>query len=578
MLLASDDVTLAWDADFDAVAGFAGIEGWNSVTDVDVEFAGFERSQFAQRSFGPVSIDAGLAEIYIFNAVEMEAINTDGIEFILGKYAARNYEFTVMRADQDADIDRISNAWEMQYFGGATNCLASADADGDGFSNLEEFFAATNPTNATSQFAISASTAEGFAVNWSPVDGREYSVYWSSNLTANFELLASGLTAPQSSYVDTAHDMAAGGFYRVGVYTPSANFAVDAASSHTAQSEGLFLNLNDLRMDQPANYPVGTSYIDFDGDGDTDVLVAVDDDTTDSTKPVEVYLNDGEGNFALDAGAFGGNPPVMMHPNCVLTADFNGDGKLDVFIVGAGVGEPTYAGEAPCLILSGPGGYAVASGLETFLFFSMGASAADIDADGDIDIFVAGMNPIFLINDGVGNFTQDPSRLEGLDGFFIAAELVDVDADGYADLLAGGQEYEGFASRIFWGDSTGLYSTQKQTLLPGVGGYGIVGDIDVADLDEDGKKEIVLKRTGDGTGAAVADNGYYIQIVGHDGGRGFADQTVARFLDGSYQSVDGYCNSIVLRDLNDDGAIDIVDGDVSNRLSRLNDGDGRFSD
>jgi predicted outer membrane repeat protein len=47
--------------------------------------------------------------------------------------------------DVDADEDGIPDWWEMQYFGGPTNAVASADPDGDGLTNLKEYEHGTDP-------------------------------------------------------------------------------------------------------------------------------------------------------------------------------------------------------------------------------------------------------------------------------------------------------------------------------------------------------------------------------------------------------------------------------------------------
>jgi len=47
-------------------------------------------------------------------------------------------------AGSDADANGLPDAWEMQHFG-ATGAITTADADGDGTTNLMEYLAATDP-------------------------------------------------------------------------------------------------------------------------------------------------------------------------------------------------------------------------------------------------------------------------------------------------------------------------------------------------------------------------------------------------------------------------------------------------
>ena len=45
----------------------------------------------------------------------------------------------------DADVDGITDSWEIDYFGSATGASASADPDGDGLTNLQEYILGSNP-------------------------------------------------------------------------------------------------------------------------------------------------------------------------------------------------------------------------------------------------------------------------------------------------------------------------------------------------------------------------------------------------------------------------------------------------
>ncbi|VGO14173.1 Chondroitin sulfate ABC endolyase [Pontiella desulfatans] len=118
----------------------------------------------------------------------------------------------------DKDADGLPNGWEFEYFGGATNATVSVDDDGDGFDNLAEFIAGTNPTNAGSFFAASSTNlSSGFVVEWSAVSNRSYGVWHSVSLTNAFTNLASGILFPQGAYTDTAHNAVSAGFYKVDV-------------------------------------------------------------------------------------------------------------------------------------------------------------------------------------------------------------------------------------------------------------------------------------------------------------------------------------------------------------------------
>jgi len=80
--------------------------------------------------------------------------------------------------------------WQMKYFG-CTNCpqaAESADPDGDGFSNLQEFQAGTDPTNSASAFRIIDVWPEDtdMLITWTAVGGKRYILQTTTNFSGNF--------------------------------------------------------------------------------------------------------------------------------------------------------------------------------------------------------------------------------------------------------------------------------------------------------------------------------------------------------------------------------------------------------
>lgn len=354
------------------------------------------------------------------------------------------------------------------------------------------------------------------------------------------------------------------------------NYSVDDNSSHTLQATELYVNRQAIRTTNPGTFVHAISYADFDQDGDIDVFMSSGDGSANQTSS-ELYLNDGNDNFSLDNSFFDGTPPGQIHPRKALTGDFNGDGKIDVFVIGHGYDQPPYPGEAPYVVLSTQTGFSLGSGLDAYGGFQHGGASADIDDDDDIDVFIADTSePFFLINDGLGGFTKNASMVSGLSSEAIyTAELVDVDQDGYIDLLVGGHEQDGLPTRILWADSTGQYSTSKSSVLPAVSEYGTMIDIDVADIDSDGDKDIILNRTGDGTGTAAFYQGYYVQLIANIGNREFSDETSEKLVSGNDPNEEWF-DWIRLQDFNNDGYIDIVVDDASRNLIWYNDGAGNF--
>jgi hypothetical protein len=99
----------------------------------------------------------------------------------------------------DSDGDGIPDWWMMKYFGHATGEVgdlsrASDDADGDGVSNLQEYFAGTSPINQTSVFRLLAAVPANSKMNltWPAVMGKSYQIQYKTNLDDPAWLTAPG--------------------------------------------------------------------------------------------------------------------------------------------------------------------------------------------------------------------------------------------------------------------------------------------------------------------------------------------------------------------------------------------------
>ena len=336
------------------------------------------------------------------------------------------------------------------------------------------------------------------------------------------------------------------------------------------------------------------AYGDFDGDGDEDTFVAEVslEDGPDwalsmHPAPVNMFLNEGPAGFRLSDEVFRGPVPRIVHPRKALSGDFNGDGRLDIFVAATGFDRPPFPRESPVLILSTERGLQQVSDLEHLIGNFHGAASADIDYDGDLDILVTDTGgllrpvgtygPFLLLNSGTGTFSFDQSRLpaevnDPRNMLIYTAEVVDVDGDSRPDLLFAGHEYDGRDTVIYWGDATGTYESSRKTVLPAVEGQGIVVDIDAEDLDGDGVREVILDRTT----SEPFYRGFYIQILSGLGGREFADETEGRIVGGADPDAE-WLDWLRVIDLNDDGALDIFADDCEDHgLNWLNDGSGRL--
>lgn len=99
----------------------------------------------------------------------------------------------------DSDGDGISDIWEQANFGSLTNG-AAGDVDTDGSSNLDEFIADTQPTNAASFFGAIPALVQGSGIMTLQVNpsstGRVYDVYFKTNLMDAGAWIPVGLAIP----------------------------------------------------------------------------------------------------------------------------------------------------------------------------------------------------------------------------------------------------------------------------------------------------------------------------------------------------------------------------------------------
>jgi len=111
----------------------------------------------------PVVLDAGTATEFVVTGLErgriyyfaVSAYNEDGIE------STKSGEITW--AHGDTDRDGLQDAWEAAVFGGMEVPLGEPeeDFDGDGVSNLEEFLAGTEATNAAHYGSVTVGMMDG---------------------------------------------------------------------------------------------------------------------------------------------------------------------------------------------------------------------------------------------------------------------------------------------------------------------------------------------------------------------------------------------------------------------------------
>ena len=153
----------------------------------------------------------------------------------------------------------------------------------------------------------------------------------------------------------------------------------------------------------------------------------------------KLYLNDGKGKLNFSPMSL---PQIGSQGKTLSTGDIDGDGDLDVF-VGSNIKAGNY-GLAPrqyLLINNGRGQFKDEFNrrmdIEDELGMLNGSEMADMDADGDLDIVLAGewTEVLWLENDGRGVF-RNRTTLSG-HGLWSSLHVEDINKDGLPDIIAG---------------------------------------------------------------------------------------------------------------------------------------------
>jgi subtilisin family serine protease len=120
----------------------------------------------------------------------------------------------------DSDGNELPDWWELEYFGHLTGTDPNADADHDGMSNLGEWLAGTNPTNAASSLRLTLlPVSNGFMLHWPSVAGKTYLLERSTNLMTGFDsiILSNIIATPPTNTATDPIILPGAQFYRVGV-------------------------------------------------------------------------------------------------------------------------------------------------------------------------------------------------------------------------------------------------------------------------------------------------------------------------------------------------------------------------
>ena len=246
------------------------------------------------------------------------------------------------------------------------------------------------------------------------------------------------------------------------------------------QRDGSFLPIDTTIFRKDANSEdVDAIFLDANGDKSPDLFVVSGGNQAfgqDSSLLDRLYLNDGKGHFQKTTTAL---PAIFQNKSCVTTADVDRDGDLDLFV--GGLADPRSFGTPQTsylLINDGKGIFSLADE-KTISLSALGIVTTgvftDMNKDGWPDLLVAGeWMPLTIFLNNKGQF--DKHAIPNSTGLWQTLLAEDVNGDGNMDLLAGN-----------WGWNNKLWA-----------GKDGPAKLYVGDFDKNGRTEQLLSYTAGG--------------------------------------------------------------------------------
>ncbi len=240
----------------------------------------------------------------------------------------------------------------------------------------------------------------------------------------------------------------------------------------------------------------------------------------------------------------------------ISCADVNGDGKEDFFLASS-VGSPSQL----CLANANGSFDILTSYFNDSIDIEDGDSHFfDSDGDGDLDLYVSSGGSEFAVgsskyqdrlylNDGNGKFILS-NNLPNINISTSAIQSLDFDQDGDLDLFVGGRQLPGAygkpVSSFLLENNNGKFIDVTDTKAPFLLNYGMVTDAKLADITNDGKSELIT------VGEWMPIQVYSLSNTGL--------KDISKEL--RLENTKGWWNTVEVADLNKDGNLDLIAGNL----------------
>jgi FG-GAP-like repeat len=296
-------------------------------------------------------------------------------------------------------------------------------------------------------------------------------------------------------------------------------------------------------LDGPSgNIAVG----DFNNDGKLDILAA-----TGQSHAVDLLINEGNRTFSVQSIS------MPDSPNWVAVGDFNNDGKLDFAVSSS---RPDTTNYMQIFLGNGEGGFTVGQVLPLPSFATSFIIPRDLNKDGKIDLVVVGAPTIIFLNNGDGTFTAGQTFDAPINGSYNSGSVGDLNGDAAPDLVLTSMTFcgpgcgEDTTLEAWVNDGTGHF-TKKLPQLPDVNTDALGLLADIADLNYDGKLDMVFE----------SDGGLNFALGKGNGTFGAVQQVPTN----SFFQNAGF-SGLLTHDLKNDGQMDIVSISPVSILVELN--------